>query len=266
MIAQQRFDFDLPIWRVMADTFAETATRQLLAIELRSQTKVEWCVVDTQTSQKLWQHHLPNASWWTSLIGFYAGTLLFHTYTSQEQPMPKELLAVDAFSGTINWSLKDCKFESTDGKIVRILRTDRPLLQQFNFCLLQNGQATSADIFSEIAIPADWRCPILHQTSSPYFATLSQFIEEKTGKMPQKAIKYGEITNHILFFQYLYPTNANTLSHFILVVNSSKIVLWHELIDSNINTELFAGCLYNDRCIVYLNHLSELVVLNLSLP
>jgi len=266
MVAPQRFHFGLSVWRVMLDAFSTAQTENLLVLELRNQTKVEWCALDVNTSQIVWQHTLPNTSWWTSLIGFYSGVILFHTYESSEQPAPKQLLAVDAFSGAQLWALDDCKFESTDGHYIKTSRIDATLTLQFNFYQLADGKNTMLYSLEERKVDSFWKTPVLHQTSSPYFLDLCRFVENRTGEKPQKVIKYGEIAKHILFFQYLYTTNAITLSHFILVVNSSKKVLWHEMIDSDINTSLFAGCLYNDHCIVYLKNLSELVVLKLPRP
>ena len=84
--------------------------------------------------------------------------------------------------------------------------------------------------------------------------------------MPLKAINYGEVAGHTLFFQYLYHPNAITLSHSILVINSAKTVLWHETTDSDINTKVLDECTYNDNYIVYLKKLNQLVVLNLPKP
>lgn len=266
MIVPKSFNFDLPVWRVLFDTFATPKTQNLLALELRNQTQVEWCVIDIETSYVIWQSTFPHSSWWTSLIGFYAGTLLFHVYGSNEQPAPKQLLGADAFSGKMRWLLDNCKFEGTDGRILKTSYIDATLVQKHHFLSLTDGSHINTHTLDSIIPCTQWMSPVHHSEQSPYFSLLRQFIESKTHIKPEKAIKYGEISNRILFFQYLYPTNAITLSHSILVVNSSKVVLWHEIIDSSMNTKRFDACVYNDHYIVYLKNSSELVVLNLPLP
>ena len=98
------------------------------------------------------------------------------------------------------------------------------------------------------------------------FALFFDIHQKITNKTPQKAINYGEIAGHILFFQYLYPANAITLSRSILVVNSTKAVLLNETIDSDIDSTAFGDCFYSEHQIIYLKKLDELVVLKLPRP
>lgn len=237
-----------------------------MVLELRNEKKVEWCAIDIETREVIWQHSFPETDWWTSLIGFYAGKILLHTYTSHEQPAPKQLLAVEALSGKISWILDGCKFEQTDGITFQTSRTfpEQPLILEH--WSLSDGQTVASPLSPITQESTFWKFPIVHEETSPYYSVIWQFIQKITNQAPQKAINYGEIAGHILFFSYLYPANAITLSRSILVVNSTKTVLLNEKIDSDIDSTAFGECFYSEHHIIYLKKLDELVVLKLPRP
>lgn len=266
LLVSHNLRFTLPIWRVLYDSIPTPDTKSILVLELRNETKVEWCAVNTAICQVLWQHTFSETDWWTSLIGFYAGKILLHAYAGKEQPVPKELLAIDMLSGKISWSLQGCKFEQTDGITLQTTRMhpEHPLI--WERWSLSDGQTTTSPLLPIIQESTLWKLPAIHQETSPYYSVIRQFIQKTTNKTPQKAINYGEIAGHILFFQYLYPANAITLSRSILVVNSTKAVLMNETIDSDIDSTAFGDCFYSEHQIIYLKKLDELVVLKLPRP
>ncbi len=263
MLVSHHLRFELPVWRILYDAIPTPFTHSLLVLELRDKTKVEWCAVDTDACQILWQRSLGETDWWTSLIGFYAGKILLHTYENSQQPAPKQLLVVDVFSGEINWRLDGCKFEQTDGTTLQISRLQPEKMAILEYWTLANGQNIPPKGMSNVRESPRWKFPILYQEMNPYYSAVKSFIQKITNKIPQKAVNYGEIAGHILFFQYLYPANAVTLSRSILVVNSAKTVLLDETIDSDVNGAEFGECFYNEHHIIYLKKLQELVVLKL---
>jgi hypothetical protein len=263
LLVSHNLRFDLPIWRTLYDAIPTSETHNLLVLELRDKTKVEWCVIAVETSQIIWQHSFVETNWWTSLIGFYAGKILLHAYAGNEQPAPKCLLAVDALSGEIDWLLDGCKFEYTDGITLHTSRAyrDQPLVLE-NWSL-SNGQTVTSPLLSIIQSASYWEFPVVHEETSPYYSVIRQFIQKITNKTPLKAINYGEIAGHILFFQYLYLAKADALSRSILVVNSAKTVVFDEIIDSDIQSAAFGECFYSEHHIIYLKKSDELVILKL---
>lgn len=266
MLVSHNIRFELPIWRVLYDALPTSASQNVVILELRDKTKVEWCALHVETCEVIWQHAFIETDWWTGLIGFYAGKLLFHAYTGSEQPAPKQLLVVDALSGKMSWTLPGCKFEGTDGMIVQTSRAnlEQPIVLE-HWSIVDASPAMSSFV-QPTQESTFWKFPIMYEEANPYYSVISQFIQKIANKTPQKAINYGEIAGHLLFFNYLYPANAITLSRSILVVNSAKTVLWNETIDSDISNTVFGECFYSEHHIIYLKKLDELVVLKLPRP
>lgn len=266
MLVSHNIRFDLPIWRVLYDALPTSATQNSIVLELRDKTKVEWCALHVETGEISWQHAFVETDWWTGLIGFYAGKLLLHAYTGSEQPAPKQLLVVDALSGKMSWTLAGCKFEGTDGMTVQTSRTTPEQSLILEHWSMADGNPARFSFLQPTQESSFWKFPVIHEETSPYYSVICRFIQKIANKTPQKAINYGEITGHLLFFNYLYPANAITLSRSILVVNSTKTVLWNETIDSNLSSAVFDECIYSEHHIIYLKKLDELVVLKLPRP
>ncbi|MFN8343748.1 MAG: DUF4905 domain-containing protein [Spirosomataceae bacterium] len=263
MSDSRNFRFHLPVWRILYDFLPLPETRSVLVAELRDQTKVEWCAINVETDTLLWQHTFQRADWWTCLIGFYAGKLMLHSYRGTEQPAPHQLLIADALTGATDWTLSENTFDHTDGIIVQTsqLTSEQPL--KISYRLLANGKEWPFPP-APITLPTpDWQFPIVYEESNPYYSVIRQFIRKLTNNIPQKAINYGEIAGQLLFFNYLYPANAITLSRSILVVNSTKTILLHETIDSDFGSAVCGECLYNEHHLIYLKKTDELVVLKL---
>lgn len=266
MLPTHAFTFSLPVWRLIFDTISSETTSSLLAVELRSKSGVEWAVIDVENNAVRWQKTIADTDWWTSLIGFYSGVLLFHTYAGSEQPAPKSLLAIDAETGTLLWKLDGYSFVATDGQLLQTGQTQSDLQLNITHRHLRDGSLSAASVLEQPATNASWRFPTEHPESSPYYSVIGQFIQKIIGKTPQKALNYGEIGGHILFFQYLYHANATALSRSILVVNTSKTVLHHETLETDVTSTAFGESFYNEHHLVYLKNLQELVVIKLPKP
>lgn len=266
MLVSHNIRFELPIWRVLYDVIPTSATQTIIVLELRDKTKVEWCALHVETGKVIWKHAFADTDWWTGLIGFYAGKLLLHAYTGSEQPAPKQLLIIDALSGNLSWMLSGGKFEGTDGMTIQTSRSnpEQPLILEY--WSITDGNPAELSFLQPIPESTFWKFPTIHEETSPYYSVISRFIQKITNKTPQKAINYGEIAGHLLFFNYLYPANAITLSRSILVVNSTKTVLLNETIDSDKDSAVFDECFYSEHHIIYLKKSDELVVIKLPRP
>jgi hypothetical protein len=266
LLVSHNIRFELPIWRVLYDAIPTSASQNLIVLELRDKTTVEWCALHVETGEVIWKHAVVDTDWWAGLIGFYAGKLLLHAYTGSEQPAPKQLLVVDALSGNMSWTLSGCKFEGTDGITIQTSRISSEQSLISEHWALADGNPTKSSFLQPIQESTFWKFPVIHEETSPYYSVIRQFIQKITNKTPQKAINYGEIAGHLLFFNYLYPANAITLSRSILVVNSTRTVLWNETIDSDMSRAVFDECFYSEHHIIYLKKSDELVVLKLPRP
>lgn len=266
MLPTYTFAFSLPIWRLLYDTIPVEGTTSLIAIELRNKSKVEWAVVNLETDSILWQKPMTDTNWWTSLIGFYSGILLFHTYAGNEQPAPKSLLAIDAQTGVLLWRSEGYIFSATDGHLLKTTQTHSDLQVSISNKNLREGTISTASAIQLPETAAFWHFPTEHTEGSQYYSVITQFLQKIIGKTAQKAINYGEIDGRILFFQYLYHANATALSRSILVVNTKKTVLHHETLETDVTSTAFGESFYSEHHLVYLKNLQELVVIKLPKP
>jgi len=221
--------FELPIWRILYDKNPQLATENLLFFELRDKDSVEWCTLNTHTNLLLWQRKEPISGWWTSAVSFEAGIIYLNQYDDAEQLLPKKRWIINALDGSL-----------METQVQKLANTTAPLNQ------------------------SAWQTSVTYTEGNVYYTAISHFIHEITGRKPQNTINYGEIFGNLLSFQYFYASNAITLSRSILVVNSSKAVLFHETIDSNVESIGSEEYLYDNKNLIYLCQKDELVVLKLS--
>lgn len=266
MLETQHFPFSLPIWRILNDTFPTDATFQLLILELRDKDQLKWCALNCETGTILWEKTIPETTWWTAAIGFYSGILLMHEYAGSEQPAPRKLLAADALTGEIVWILEGCTFEHTDGVNLQTTRRDPESTSVRENRSLLTGLSVLYFPLSGEKPRTHWQSPTTYSENNQYYSVMRRFIENITGNTPQKAINYGEISGHVLFFYYFYPTGAITLSRSLLVVNSTKTTLLHQMIHLDVEGAAFGDYFYDNRHIVYLKKVDEITVIKLPRP
>ncbi len=266
LLTSQHFSFSLPVWRILYDTLPTKETAPLLLFELRDKNQLKWGTFDCETGVMCWEHSFPETTWWTSAIGFYSGIILLHEYAGSEQPSPKKLIAIDALTGQLTWSLDGCKFEHTDGTNLQTSKMRPESAPIVENRAISTGEVVDLPFPSTQSILSQWRAPVTYEETNPYYETVAQFIEKITGNLPKKGINYGEISGHLLFFYYFYSANAVSLSWSILVVNSTKTVLLHETILSDVESSAFGDYLYDNHHIVLLKKVDEITVIKLPRP
>lgn len=264
MVSAKSFSFGLPIWRIMGDTLAAATDPSLLVVELRNREDVVWAGLNTSTQQLIWQHTFEQTDWWTSTIGCYNGTLLLHRYASNEQPAPKGLLAVNAANGHVRWELNQLSFVQTDGSFLQTAQQNAAQMLTYQWHILANGEKLPE-------MPATWTAPapdsawsdsILYPPNNVYYSFLSNFVSKKTGQNPVQTINYAEINACIVLLYYFYPQDSNTLSRSLLILDSKKTVLWHEISSSFGDSTSFGGFIHGQNQVIYLRSELELLVLN----
>ena len=246
------------------DVFENLDTSSLLILELRNREKVEWCGLDLATQQTVWQGALSDTNWWTGSIGCYNGLLLLHQYQNQEQPAPKGLLAVNARTGKTVWQLDGCSFSKTDGQCLQTLRrgaTGEPQQEWWN---LADGEKRLEEPTFFDAQTAAWSLPVAYSENNFHYSFLSHFIEQQTGQKAVKTINYAEISGCVVLFYYFYDSNFDTLPRSLLVIDSTKKVVWHEISSSSSDSTFSGQFFYNQNQMVSLRSEQELLVLNFS--
>jgi Domain of unknown function (DUF4905) len=259
------FAFDLPIWRISENLLAPDAPH-LLLLELRNQQEVAWAACHLDTGQTLWQHTPAQTNWWTSMVGCYNGTLLLHRYASTEQPAPNGILALEAHNGNLRWEHSEGVFVQTNGQLLQTVRRNAAQNATYEWWQLWDGkkEANTPENQPHTNPNHTLSTSLVYAPDNQYHDFLSKFIQKTTGQQALQTINYAEIGSCIAFLYYFYPQNSITLSRSLLVINTAKEVLWHE-ISSNIgNSTEFDGFMYDHGQILYLRSEYELTVLKLS--
>jgi hypothetical protein len=108
---------------------------------------------------------------------------------------------------------------------------------------------------------AHWKSLTEYIESDKYYPTILGFIEKIIGQKCQNTIFYGEISENIVLVYYICNSNTSTLSPFLLVVSSQKVVLLHKPIEGGSDGIFSESCIYNQNQLIYLSGLNELTIL-----
>jgi hypothetical protein len=222
-MTQHTFKFDLPIWKVLYDTANTNETEQYLAIELRDKQRVKWVLIDIDTNEIIWQTTPTEIDWWTTLSHFDGLYLTLNCYSGTNEPTASKKIMIGKLTGKI-----------------------MPFLPEYTHQNRDNIHRKNLIQYSE---------------SDNYYNTLSQFIEKWIGQKPQNEIFYGEIAGNIILVYYFCSLSTSSLSPFLLVVSSQKVILLHKSIDMDSDGLLSESCIYNQNQFIYLSGLNELAVL-----
>lgn len=249
---------------MLSDTLAAPSESHLLIVELRNREQVVLVGLNLNTQQQIWEQTLQPTDWWASTIGCYNGTLLLHRYASNEQPAPKGLLAINAANGQIIWELNQSSFVQTDGYFLQTAQQNSAQTLTYEWYTLANGKKLPEmpANWAEPARVSAWSDPILYAPSNVYYSFLSNFILKKTGQNPVQTINYAEINACIILLYYFYSRDFNTLSRSLLIVDSKKSVLWHEISNDFGDSTSFGGFIHGQNQMIYLRSELELLVLN----
>ncbi|TAH08283.1 MAG: DUF4905 domain-containing protein [Runella slithyformis] len=266
VIHSQSFSFNLPVWRIMGNILADASVPTLLVLELRNRDQVAWANLNLSTGRLIWQHTIETTDWWTGSLGCYNGILLLHRYANAEQPAPTGLLAVNADDGKVRWELKKAVFVQTDGHFMQIAQRNAAQEPAYEWRQLTDAQPIVEPPQNWIAPNQDstWLTSISYAPTNQYYDFLSHFIANKTGQQPVQIINYAEIDGCIVLLYYFYSPNSITLSQSLLVIDSTKKILWHEISSNLGDSTTLGGFMHNQNQVIYRRSELELLVLNFS--
>src|SRR5471030_2358796 len=94
-------EFNGAIWRMEIDSLSET-----VFVEIRNSTEkiVSFGSVNLLTGKVNFKDLTTPERWLTGIEADWNGVLLLHNYQSENSPVHKGVIAVDAISGEIIWS------------------------------------------------------------------------------------------------------------------------------------------------------------------
>lgn len=226
-----RHEFNLPIWRVIADDVEE-----LLIVELRDkkERKAYFSVIDLIKHKLLWTGKSFDDPWWISMGAAHKGKIVFFYYEDEKQPTQRGFFVYDVFRQTKIWESHEYAYYTLlkeEDALVVFKRGE--LLPKYSALDLHSGKPQSINrpkqgirrLFEQMAVS-----PLQYNEHHPHFDTLTQFIQIfAKDKYPQRVIDYIELDDwHILGY---YLPNGNYFDYYLLVSDADGTPYLHFMLD-----------------------------------
>ncbi len=218
------YTFSGQIWRVLADVSAP-----LLSIEIRQPDhRVSFAVLNVATRQLLWKDFVPPERWWSSSALLHHGVLLLQTFPDGQNPDPRGLWAIDAYTSRILWTNPEKQLLNlyTDTQI--LTRNVKENIDTYAVLELENGQVIEISpemLYSGNRTETRNRLffPVHYPADSPYVENIAGFLSEKLKVLPEKVFDYLEYNQYIVISYYIY--SGKELENFLVVFDTHSHVL-----------------------------------------
>ena len=237
------------IWRLEIDSLSSTVFAEVRNIEEKT---VSFASVNLLTGKINFKNLTTPERWLTGIDAAYDGVLLIHNYQSENSPVHKGLIAIDAVSGETIWSNYTYAFDhlSVNGPIVHNLQMlpKKLLLTDIKTGMVARPYLPEVDkeFISNIILPKV--LPV---------STLDQQLEIEP---------YGNNIHYLEFNNFrivsLHSFVAGILRQHLYIIDDLQVV-YEDILNTDIQKiQPEAFILHNNR-LVYIKNRSELKVLNL---
>lgn len=235
------------IWRLEIDELSDT-----ICIETRNETdkQVSFSSIGLDNGQVYFKDLTTEERWLTGIEAVYDGVLLLHNYFSQNGPLHKGIVAIDAFTGKILWSNYTYAFES--------LTQDGPILYNTQIhpkkLYLTDVHTGAATRVYEPTINAGLKTSI----SVPEIADATAF----TAPLPP----FGNSVHSLNYNQYrivsLHSIQAGTLQQWLFVTDDTGKV-YEDLLNTGIQKLQPESFILHKNRLIYIKNKSELKIIKL---
>jgi hypothetical protein len=235
------------IWRLEIDEISDT-----ICIETRNETEkqVSFSSINLDSGQIYFKDLTIEERWLTGIEAVYDGVLLLHNYFSQNGPLHKGIIAIDAFTGQTLWSNYTYAFES--------LTQDGPILyntqihpKKLYLTDVHTGATTrvyeptvNADLKNSITVPeiAD---PAAFAAPLPPFGNSVHYLDY----------------NHYRIIS-LHSIQAGTLQQWLFVMDDTGKV-YEDLLNTGIQKLQPESFILHKNRLIYIKNKSELKIIKL---
>lgn len=235
------------IWRLEIDELTDT-----ICIETRDETEklVSFSSISLNTGQSYFKELSTEERWLTGIETVYDGVLLLHNYLSQNGPLHKGIIAIDAVTGDTLWSNYTLAFE--------VLTNEGPILydthihpKRLYLADVHTGATTrvyeptiNTEIKNNIAVPA-MTDPSAIALPLPPFGNSVHYLEYNNRRIVS-----------------LHTIQAGTLQQWLFVMKSDGKV-YEDLLNTGIQKlQPESFILHKDR-LIYIKNRSELKIIKL---
>lgn len=248
--------FEGKIWNTAFDEFSPN---NLLAIETRNEStrKVRFSVVNFKKQQIEFEDLNPENTWWLGMIGIFNEKLLLHRYSDFQKPEPLGIIAIDAFTGAVNWRLDEWIFLNCNGEAITAFQINdesQPVYESFDLKtgvkFHKNTAKTPLNTQTEVF-------PSVHYTeNNEFFPAIFKFLYRLLGIEAQKAVDYSEFQDKIIISYYIY--RGNSLNNYLLVTDRKRNILLNDLIAETDGVGIDTFSVYS-KTLLYIKNKNQLV-------
>ncbi len=249
-IISEQFDGD--IWRMEIDELTDT-----IFVEIRdsAEKKVSFGAVDMRTGKTLFKNLAAPECWLVGIEAAHNGVLLLHFYESDNSPVHKGVMAVDAVTGETLWSNFAWTFDH--------LSTDGPVLHDAR---LQPRKLFLADIKTGTPLPG-------HELSNALRNNIMVPELKQAGDLPfeLREMPYGNLVHYLEYDNWrivsLHAQKNDKLNQLLHVFDGANPddcgEVYSDLLNSAIQKMQPEAFVMDKNHLIYIKNRSELIVLAL---
>ncbi|WP_158281269.1 DUF4905 domain-containing protein [Dyadobacter jejuensis] len=241
--------------------------RKEWVVELRDPAtkQVSFAALDTGLQKVLWEVSPPYSDWWSSLTAMSGDQVYIHDYRYPEIPEPTDLRALSLLDGSSLWELANqVLVEPLEKPWLKVAgRQGRGGVPKYSVVDANTG-AYSPFKEESLTVPKGLalQAPVLYKDGEPYFEPMKAFIATMTDGHSAISIDYLEWNPFMMFSYYIYQQEK--LIQFLLVVNKSKELIFHEQISAPSDGIGQATMLMKEDLLVFLKNKNEFSSLKFS--
>lgn|GEM_PF-3922053 len=262
-LPQANFEFDdsFQVWKILT-----SPSSTFLLVELRSAAELEvvFVCVDLAKNEIIWDDLSFENSWAFSLCEVDNQNVYLTEFEDGEVPEAKAVMAVSIQNKEILWYKEGVTFETIINNDIVLTDKKNNQYEKIVVDALQ-GEIIKKNIPDHKAVPINSATilPYTYEESSPYFNTVSNFLNGILKISIVKRCDYIEINSYIIIGFYTL-NEENKLNNFISLLDKTGNLLHKELIGKNlegIGSETFFMA---NEYLIYIKHNKEIVTFYLK--
>jgi hypothetical protein len=242
--------FNGAIWRLEIDSMSDTVFAEIRNSE---EKRVSFGSVNLITGEINFNELTTEERWLTGIEAAYDGVLLLHNYQSDNSPVHKGIIAIDALNGNTRWSNYTYAFDhlSVNGPVVfnTQVQPKKLVLADIKTGVIKRNYEPATD--TELIVPI----------ALPQVLSISAYKETQLEIEP-----YGNSLHYLEFNNFrivsLHSFMANRLKQHLYISNDHDIV-FEEIMNTDIQKIQPEAFILYKNCLIYIKNKSELAVLNL---
>ena len=235
------------IWRLEIDELSET-----LFIEVRNEQEkqVSFSAVSLNSGETYFKDLVTPERWLTGMEAAYNGVLLLHNYQSENGPLHKGVIAVDALSGETLWSNYTCVFDH--------LSANGPVLYDTR---MQPRKLFLADVKTGATI-GPYQPSAYDELASSIVVPEQPTPDDLTLPLPPfgNSVHYLEYNNFRIVS--LHTIQAEALQQWLYVMDGTGII-YEDLLNTDIQKLQPEAFILHKNRLIYIKNKSQLIVINL---